>query len=225
MSPRNPITLFLCRFVLLYIILVLPWPGWDRIYGAYFRALGRTVFTDNDRRELSFGTCGIDTPNPYYTRIGIVNRALMHEDGSGPVRNLDIDALAFAWKPTALLLALVLATPIPWRRRRWALLWGLLCTHIFILVFLGFCIWNESTEISLVMLTPFWKHFAGALKELMISQYNLVIPVVVWVLVTFRREDRFGSIGLSLFGPATGDRHVALENAAAKMQRQSHKQK
>ena len=205
MSLRSPIVSFLCGFVLLYIVLVLPWPGWERIYGSCFRAIGRAVFSaESGRRELSFETAE-GTDHPLSTRVVIANKNMMNADGSGPVRNLDLDALTFAWKPTALFLALAIATPIPWRRRWRALLWGMPCVQAFILLFLAFCIWNESTEVLLVTLTPFWKHFAEETKELLVSQYTMVVPVMVWIAVTFRREDRFGAIGLSLLGPAEGN--------------------
>jgi hypothetical protein len=204
MPQRKSIALFFCRFVLLYLVLVIPWPGWERIYGNGFRAVGRILFASKSGlRELTFGPLG-QAPHPWYTRIVIVNRNMIHADGSGPVRNFDLDALAFGWKPAALLLALVVATPISWRRRGWALLWGLLAIHAIILLFLGFSIWNESTEVSLVVLSPFWKQTADAIKDFVLSQYSVVMPLVAWILVTFRMEDRTGPVGLSLFGPAGG---------------------
>ena len=191
MFRLNPIRLFVCRFVLVYALLAIPWPGLNTAYGHYFRALGRMVFGDNDRRELSFEAPGENERHLHDTRIVIVNRALMHADGSGPVRNLDMNASGFS-RATALLLALIFATPIPWRRRVWAMVWGLLWIHAFILLFLGFCIWNESAEIGLVTLSPFWKSFANGLKEAVIAQLSLAISVLIWILVTFRRGDRLG---------------------------------
>ena len=187
---RSTITIFLRRFVFVFLVLAIPWPGVNSAYGLYFRAFGRTFFGDNDRRELSFETPGENEKRPNATRIVIVNRALMHPDGSGPVRNLDIDAAGF-WRATALLLALILATPIPWRRRIQALFWGMFWIHLFILLMLGYGIWNESTEIGMVMLSPFWKSFANGLKEAVIAQFGLALSVLIWILVTFRRGDRF----------------------------------
>jgi hypothetical protein len=203
--PRlRPITLFLCRFAILYIILVVPWPGWDRIYGICFRSLGSTIFASNSGpRELSFTTPSENMPRPFLTRIVIVNRKMMREDGAGPVRNLDMDAQSFGWKPTALLLALIATTPIPWRRRGLAILWGLLCLHILIIAGLGFCIWNQSTEVSLVTLTPFLKHVADTFQGFLVSQYGLMLPALVWLSVTFRREDFLETLGRALDGSGT----------------------
>jgi hypothetical protein len=190
MPRHNPIAMFLGRVALIYVILAIPWPGANKAYGLYFRALGRLAFSaDDGRRELSFEAAGENSPRPNDTRIVIVNKALIHPDGSGPVRNLDV---SFGWQSTALLLALILATPIPWLRRGWALLWGLLGIHGFIVMFLGFCIWSESAEISLVTLTPFWKGAVNSGKEALVGQANLAVPVLIWILVTFRREDWVG---------------------------------
>jgi len=145
---------------------------------------------DNGQRELSFETPGEGSARPNDTRIVIVNEALMHPDGSGPVRNLDLN---LGWQSTALLLALILATPVPWSRRRWALLWGVLGLHGFLLLFLGFCIWVDSAEISLVTLSPFGKAITGGCREALAGQLNLAVPVLIWILVTFRREDRLAT--------------------------------
>ena len=123
-------------------------------------------------------------------RIVIVNRALMNPDGSGPVRNLDA---GFGWLPVALLMALILATPISWRRRGVAILLGVLCMHVVILLALRFIIWNESMEISLVTLPPFWKTISNGFRDALITQFNPAIPVLIWILVTFRRGDFIAS--------------------------------
>jgi hypothetical protein len=183
---RNPLTRFLCRFVIIYTILALPWPGLSKAYGNYFRAICRIVFSaDDGQRELSFETPGDNSPRPNDTRVVIVNKSLMHPDGSGPVRNLDAN---IGWQSIALLVALILATPISWPRRGWALLWGLLAIHAFQLLFLNICILNESAELSLV--SPFWKEVTSRGRQALTGQVNLAIPVLIWLLVTFRREDR-----------------------------------
>jgi hypothetical protein len=188
MSWRNPITRFLCRALIIYALLAFPWPGLNKAYGNYFRALCRLVFTaDDGHRELSFETPGDNSRRSNDTRVAIVNKQLMHPDGSGPVRNLDVN---FGWLSTALLLALILATPVSWPRRRWALLWGLLAIHAFLLLLLKLCIFDESTEISLVNLSPFWKAATSACRDALASQTNLAVPILIWILVTFRREDR-----------------------------------
>lgn len=215
MPRRNAIARFLGCFALLYILLILPWPGWERIYGIYFRVVARTFFVSNGgARELTFSTLGAQ-PHPDYTRIEIVNRALMHEDGSGPVRDFDVDAIGFGWRQTALLLALIVATPLPWRRRGWALLWGLVCLHAFILIFLGFSIWDESAEVGLVTFSPWWKQIADGARDFMLWEYSAIVPVVIWIFVMFRRED-LATIGRVFFAPAKYETDTKAGEAKAR---------
>jgi len=114
----------------------------------------------------------------------------MKPDGSGPVRNLDLDTSAFGWGPTALLVSLVLATPLPWKRRWRALFLGLILEQGFIVLWLAYFVWYDSAEIALVAFTPFWRHAASVFRETLLGQINLAAPVLIWILVTFRRGDR-----------------------------------
>jgi hypothetical protein len=188
LKPRhNPIALFLCRFVAVFVILVIPWPGLNNVYNGMFRTMARLVFAEQSgQRQLSFEAFRDDPGHLFDTRVVIVNHALMHLDGSGPVRNLDV---SFRWQSTALLLALIIATPISWGRRWWAMFCGFLCLHCFMLASLYFMIWNESAEISLVTLSPFWKHTANGLGDALAAQLNIAVPTLIWILVTFRGTD------------------------------------
>jgi hypothetical protein len=42
------------------------------------------------------------------------------------------------------------------------------------------------------MLTPFWQDFADRIQHLLISQFSIAAPVLIWILVTFRRADLAG---------------------------------
>jgi hypothetical protein len=84
-----------------------------------------------------------------------------------------------------------LATPIPWRRRLRALGWGLVWVHGFILLTVGIFLWNESTRVALVTLTPFWKAVANRLEELALDPVGpgFFAAALIWMVVTFRRRD------------------------------------
>ena len=58
-------------------------------------------------------------------------------------------------------------------------------------IFGGRYIWNESTTVSLVTLSPFWKEIADALEYTLVTQMGISfsIPVLVWIAVLFRRQD------------------------------------
>ncbi|HTQ31261.1 MAG TPA: hypothetical protein VMI53_08625 [Opitutaceae bacterium] len=191
MPPRRAVAGFLGRFALVYGLLIFPWPGWNGFYGRGFRALGRTVFAENSGRRILRFEPAPDTLRPLDTAIALANREQLDALGSGPVRTLGLDTRGVGWVPTALLLALILATPVSWRRRGRALIWGLICLYVFILFSVGIYIWNESAQLSLVGFSPFWKAIADGLEETLITQMgaSFVAPVLIWILVTFRRED------------------------------------
>jgi hypothetical protein len=177
------------RFVALYAILLVPWAVVNQPASAYLRALGDSIYGRiGERRELDFESAST-TERPYGLRVVIVNRSLMDSAGSGPVRNLDLDAAGLLARPMALIIALIACTPASWKRRLTALLWCMVWEQIIVLCFLGFCIWTESSELSLVTLTPFWKRLAMDAREMLVAQLGLGIPIFLWIVVMFRRGD------------------------------------
>jgi len=55
----------------------------------------------------------------------------------------------------------------------------------------GISIWNESTRISLVTLTPFWKAIANQVEDLALDPVgpSFFAAALIWILVSFRRQD------------------------------------
>ena len=183
------------RFAVIFGLLILPWPGWNEIYGAYFRALGQAAFSrQDDRRIVLFqphhvqhGFSSLDT------QMTLGNRAFVDSDGNGPVKLISLDTRSIGWLPTALTMALILATPVSWRQRGWALLWGLLLIHAFILFSLQVWIWDESPALSLIDLSPFSQKIMDDLQYTLITQMgaSFSVPILIWILVTIRRENLF----------------------------------
>jgi hypothetical protein len=121
------------------------------------------------------------------------NRALLDSNGSGWAEIVTLDTRSIGWLPTALTLALILATPVPWRQRGWALLWGLLLVHAFILFSLQVWIWDESPAVSLAHLSPFRQTIMDSLEYTLLTQLgaSFSVPILIWILVTIRRENLF----------------------------------
>jgi hypothetical protein len=159
------------------------------IYNDMFRSVGTLIYGRNDRvKEINFEPLSRgDHLN--YTRVVIVNPALMQPDGSGPVRNLDIGMRGFGSTPLALLAGLILASPISWQRRGKALLWGIFWQQLLVFLTLGYCIWLDSAEIGLISLSPTGKELGTGIKNAIAGTLAGATPVLLWVLVTFRRED------------------------------------
>ena len=100
--------------------------------------------------------------------------------------------------PAVLITALILATPIPWRRRCVALCWGIPLVHGFAALQFALTLLLIGTQsgVSLYVLSPFW-HKALAVS-VAISQNRttwLVAPIPIWILVSFRRSDWLAILG------------------------------
>jgi hypothetical protein len=183
------------RFIVIFGLLILPWPGWNDIYSSYFRALGQMAFSrEDDQRIVLFephhaqhGFSSLDTD------MDVGNRALVDSSGKGKAAIVNLDSRSIGWTPTALTMALILATPVPLRQRGLALFWGLILIHAFILFSLQAAIWNESPTVSLVDLSPFWKTMVDDMDYTLITQLgaSFSVPVLIWILVTIRRENLF----------------------------------
>jgi hypothetical protein len=191
----KPILLAAGSFILIYALLILPWPGWNDFYSGYFRSVGQMAFTrEDDQRIILF--------RPHHVQHGfstldtdmiVSNRALVSNSGQGEAEIVNLDSRSIGWTPTALTIALILATPVSLKQRAWALLWGMVSIHVFILFTLQVAIWNQSPAVSLIDFSPFWKTMVDALNNTLITQLgaSFSVPVVIWILVTIRRENLF----------------------------------
>jgi hypothetical protein len=189
---------FAGRFILIYGLFIVPWPGAKKIYGSYFREINDAVFVqETGPRALQFNPLDDSRhiwPRNFDTSIILANRDLPDVAGKPRAFLLTVDSWQMGWTPTAFLMALIVATSVPWRRRFWAIGWGLLWVHGFILLTVGIFIWNESTRLSLVTLTPFWKGIANRVEELALDPVgpSFLAATLIWILVTFRRRDLAG---------------------------------
>jgi len=190
---RRVILISLLKFMILFGILIAPWPGLKESYGSYFRALGGAVFHHEEgKRILSFepklrtrGLASMDS------QIVLANRELLDAQGHGPVRVLGIDSRSIGWIPTALTLSLILASPVPWKRKGISFIYGLLLIQIYILFVIAIFIWNQSTLLQLLTFSPFLKTIADALEYTLVNQMGagFTAAVAIWILVTFRLKD------------------------------------
>jgi hypothetical protein len=200
MRSLSPFYMFVGRFVLIYGLLIIPWPGFNDAYAGYFRALSRVVFSREGQLQIvKFEPIPEGPDKKLDTKIVLANRFMLDSNGSGPARVLGLDTRGVGWMPTALLIVLVLSTPLTWRRRIRAFGLGLVAIHVFILLSVAVYIWNESDQTSgldLVSLAPFWKTIVEGMEETLITQMgaSFVVPVIVWLLVAFRQQDFTGGL-------------------------------
>jgi hypothetical protein len=191
MRTRRPIARFIGMFAVLYGLLIAPWPGINKAYGSYFMAFGRVAFSELRGHRILRFEAAEPSPHPVDVKITMANVEKLDAQGRGHARILFLDSRSVGWVPTALVLALILATPVPWARRAWALFWGLLLVHGYIAFAVACYVWNESSDLNLVALTPFWKEVVSGLEETLVTQLgaSFVVPFLIWLVVAFRPRD------------------------------------
>jgi len=187
---RRDIARFLLRVVVLFCLLQLSWPLLGRWYEEAFRGVASVLFErDSAEREVTFRPHNSRAGD---TRVEIVNRKLMALDGSGPMRELDFGVWSLGWNPTTLFCALVLATPLTWSRRWRALVVGAAGLQVLVLAVLAMSLWLESSFMGLVDLSPTWQGRVGTLKQALVDATRLAAPVLLWVMVIYRKPEDGG---------------------------------
>jgi len=186
--PVKLILFFLLKCTLLYALFVSPLPGVGDAYRRCFRAVGNAVFYTAGSTGLVQFEALERGPEGKDTRVVLENRRDRYKGA------LEIRSLYYGYRPTVFLVALILATPISWSRRGRALLWGLLWINAFVLL----RVWLRITDafcdpkmLGLYNLSELWRSLLHGVM-LVISRAPATAyfaPLLVWGLVTFRRDD------------------------------------
>ena len=124
---------------------------------------------------------------------------LMNRRTPGSIGRMRTSSRSAYW-PTAMLIALVLATQLSWSRRGWALLWGLLLIHPFIALRLtltvtagGFAV--PDKVYALFQPSEFWQRVLNGGRSIISDNptVSFVVPAFIWFLVALRGVPRGGS--------------------------------
>jgi len=179
---------FTLRFVLVLTLLMLAWTCLKQPYAALYRGMGNLLFVrfGPEGRVLMrpSSTLGAD----HDTEIVLTNLRTGSEYSFAGSSRLQ------GFNPTTFLVSLIAATPVPLRRRGRALPWGLLWINGYIVAKLSvFLLFAFSGENALAQFTPGWvgrKALDFAYWVFVVSFAAwLIVPLPIWVLVTFRRGD------------------------------------
>ncbi len=175
-------------FAIVYGLLSYPWPGLQPAYSKAFRSAGQAAFQ-------GFGPNGkvkfLPLENPTRTTDSEITTGVVGERRIG---FSSISPRILGYLPSVEIVALILASSVTWRRRLFALLLGLTAIHLFIYLrlFLLIRLWYSKA-------TP-WQQYHPSESTLgIIDQVNeiinvsptagFVIPVLIWIAVTFRASD------------------------------------
>jgi hypothetical protein len=184
---RFPLARFATLALAAFALLVLPWPPLRAGIAAAFRGLA----------GASFALAGLGKRvefRPLAARV--VSRS------SGEYWDVPCDEFVVGFLPLAVFLALLAATPLPWRARLRdlalgaALVWGYVLVRIAVLLWLGYADHSKScggVHRGAVDTTPgSWSaRMLGALTTFHLEpMVYFTIPLLLWALVVLRSRER-----------------------------------
>lgn len=189
MFPPKGTAGFAVRVLLFYGLLAwVPWPGVSEGYSAFYRYTGN-VFVESLGSEVTIWF----RPPVYDKGPDKDLEFAIRAKGETAVRNTPINTRLTGYLPTVEVIALILATPIPWRRRGWAVLWGFIGANVFVAFRLAttlvYMLCHQPPYIDGV--TQFWSDATYRVFEIAMRSptISFMVPIFVWILVTFRRGD------------------------------------
>jgi len=189
-TPKGIIRFF-CLFLLTFGLLMAPWPRLGRAYTKFYSIGAGFLFG-------SFGPTGIVRFEPlsdseYDLHITLYNRA--HRDADGNMVGLKTrhNSRHAGYMYVAFLTALIIATPIPARRKVWALFWGFIFIHGLIALKLALRIFYTFNHkpLSMFSLDPFYRQVLSITHQAFAVNvtFGFIVCVFIWILVSFRRRD------------------------------------
>ncbi len=187
-APTKLIGGFFLRLLLIYAGLMLCWPVVGAGYAAFFRGFGDTLFSRfGEYGRVDFQINPKQGGSDLDTRVRLTNR---RNGASGGI----FYPSRHGYAATALTLAFILSTPIGWRRRAVAAVWGLLLVHGFIALrlWIGLLdVFSGPTELA----TREYGPFARAAIDLTLRIFTVspeatyVVPLFIWIVVCLRAHD------------------------------------
>jgi len=191
MLQNKALLLFLLKAAVFYALLSAPFSLYDKAYGMFYRQVAGYVF--HDFRDGGF-VMFRELDDPATTHVLIGSYALLRPDKTTETLERFVNTRYLGYIPTVLLISLVLASPVPWKRMIVALAAGLLLVTMLILFkqwisLLWHCEHNKWLNLT---------NFSGTRQHLFMFIYGIVCAssstvlyfvVAIWLLATFRLDD------------------------------------
>ena len=178
------------------------WPLVCEWYPGFLRTGGEVLFgslglKDVVRFEALPEREGMDDTQILLTKADAPKRTLVRNGTTyhaAVATRMKLSSRHVGYVSTAVLVGLILATPIRWSRRGRAFFWGVLLLHAFIAARLAILVVYGLTLNSSgppAQLDSLW---AGTLHTGMQTlsagpTVSYILPVIIWILVSLRRED------------------------------------
>ena len=188
MFPPKRVATFFVLCLVIYGLLMAPWPGVRAAYATYFQVAGSLFFGSFGAKDAVRFRPAPDNPAGWDTEVVLTN------PGNGTSGTVLHSSRKTGYVPTAVLVSLVLATPLSWSRKWRSLLWGVLVVNAFVALRIGLILVRDLSQddaLRLFELGPsMQKVLAWSVRALVMSPGSYYgFPVLLWVLVTFRARD------------------------------------
>ena len=119
MIDRFPIWKFGGRFLLLFVLLMVPWPAWRAEFARWFQAEARVVLrVVLPAHRIVVGNVRDPKHPEVDTQIAISDPREIRQDGMATTTMINLDSRSLGWIPQAMTLALLGAVP-RWRGGNW----------------------------------------------------------------------------------------------------------
>ncbi len=199
---------FLIRFLVVYLFLMIPWPGSGDAYRWLFVRAGSVVYK---ALGSSFGVSleAKETDGPADTALNVRHRA------TNQVMVMGINSREIGYLATAVITSLILATPSGWRRRGRSLLVGLLLVNVFVAIRpLVLILYWANRELPISPDPSLWeKTVSAAVQFVGVGQpLSYIVPILIWMLVSLRRDDLAKMLSLKVMRLKVEGRAVHDEN-------------
>lgn len=169
---------FALRFVVFYLVVELLWIGLADPYAVSFCKVGQATL-----RAIGYEARleQLEEPEGRHDCLLTV--------GHRPTRTIGrikISSHMLGYVCLAFIVALVAATPIPWRRRMWNLLWALLLVTAYSAARLYVVAANAYAQLQ-----PDASSWLGYIEETIAQSPAgcFVGPILLWILISFRSKD------------------------------------
>ncbi len=200
MLSSRQVAVFALRFVFFYGVLMAPWPGLTETYGGFYRAIVQiTVVSSDPQRSVVVRRYQPDKP----LGASVMDTEILHRvpgtsgiSRAGATQSIR-SSRSTGYMPTALAFALMLASPMSWKRRASGLAVAALMMTLFVAAMPAFQIYEafepERTHFlisQLPWLAGPWRAIVHGFTQfsLWMGPYYLV-PTLVWLLLAFEPED------------------------------------
>ncbi len=197
MFKIKPLLKFLLVFVVTYVALLMVAKNVENPYAQSYRWLGKALFENYGTKGfLQFFPIEEESTYRLSTKVVIFNKHQIRsakQSGQATVKGAEL--LVSSWYngllPIVILLSLIVASPVPWKRKLLATLIGLILLYLFFILKWKLSIaWEiqQNKWLDIPTRSPGLVKTGHAIFVENIET-TIIVPVFIWIAVTFRKRD------------------------------------